>query len=99
MAHGVLARPGDRPGQRAARARGGPGRGAARAAGALVEVLADEAEQIPNGVPVVWHPDVGSDELRAATARPVLEVRAARADEALARWRRARDPRDERSTG
>ncbi|QJX01325.1 hypothetical protein FTUN_8969 [Frigoriglobus tundricola] len=53
---------------------------------ALVEVLADEVEQIPNGVPVVWHPEVTAAELRAVTDRPVLEIRAEGTDEALAAW-------------
>jgi hypothetical protein len=52
----------------------------------LVEVLADEAEQVPNGVPVVWHPAVTADLLRAATERRVVEICADRADEALAAW-------------
>ena len=53
---------------------------------ALVEVLADEAEQIPSGVPVVWHPEVTVAELQAVTDRPVLEIRAERTDDALAAW-------------
>lgn len=52
----------------------------------LVEVLADEVERIPNGVPVLWHPELSADDLRAVTDRRVVEIRANRAEEALRLW-------------
>ncbi len=53
----------------------------------LVEVLADEIERIPNGVPVLWHPDLSIAEVRAVTDRRVVEIRVDRVEEALALWR------------
>ena len=56
---------------------------------ALIELLAAEAAGIPNGVPAVWHPDVTADLVRAATDRPVVEVRAGDAAGAVAAWEAA----------
>ena len=53
---------------------------------AVVEVLADEVERIPNGVPVLWHPALTADEVRAATDRRVIEIRSNHAEEALRLW-------------
>lgn len=66
--------------------------GAARSArlAAVVEVLVDEAERVPGGVPVVWHPDLSADELAAATPYRVLEIRAESATAARAAWGRDR---------
>ena len=62
----------------------------------LVELIAAEAETIPGGVAVVWHPEATSELVRSATDRPVVEIRAERVEEAvdqLQRWRdSARDP-------
>jgi hypothetical protein len=57
----------------------------------LVEVLTDEVERIPNGVPVLWHPELTADELRTVTDRRVVEIRADRPEEALGAWA-AHDP-------
>jgi hypothetical protein len=50
----------------------------------LIELLADEADQISNGVPVVWHPGATAAMIRATTDRQVVEIRAGRAADALA---------------
>lgn len=55
---------------------------------ALIELLAAECEGLPGGVPVLWHPDLSADLVRAATDRRVIEVRAEDADEAAEVWRR-----------
>jgi hypothetical protein len=52
----------------------------------LVEVLADEVERIPNGIPVMWHPELTVAELRAVTNRQVVEIRADQTDGALEAW-------------
>lgn len=66
--------------------------GAARSArlAAVVEVLVDEAERVPGGVPVVWHPDLSAAELAAATPHRVFEIRAESATAARAEWGRDR---------
>lgn len=65
----------------------------ARAAplGSLIELLADEAARVPGGVPVVWHPHATRELVAAATDRPVVEVRAETADDALRAWDAARE--------
>jgi hypothetical protein len=55
----------------------------------LIELLAAEAEGMPGGVPVVWHPEATGELVRAATDRPVVEIRAVDAAEAVAAWDRA----------
>jgi hypothetical protein len=61
--------------------------------GALIDLLAEEAEHIPEGIPVLWHPEVTRDLIVAATTRPVLEVKANRVEEALEALSRERKVR------
>jgi hypothetical protein len=56
---------------------------------ALIDLLAVEAEGIPGGVPVLWHPDLTLGLVRAATARRVVEIRADDAAAAVAAWEAA----------
>ena len=53
---------------------------------ALIELLAAEAESIPGGIPVVWHPEIDRELVAAATSRQVVEIRAAGVAEAVAAW-------------
>lgn len=57
----------------------------------LVEVLADEVERIPNGVPVVWHPELTATELRGVTDRRVVEIRATVAEDAIRQLQQERE--------
>jgi hypothetical protein len=53
---------------------------------ALIELLAREAEAIPDGVPVIWHPEATRELVESATDRRIVEITAERADEALRLW-------------
>jgi hypothetical protein len=56
----------------------------------LIELLANEAERIPGGIPVVWHPDVTKELMLSATARPVIEIKSEDLDEILTTLGRSR---------
>jgi hypothetical protein len=53
-----------------------------------VKAVGEEAERV-GAVPCVWHDGITPEDLRRATDRTVVEVRAASAEEALSVWRDA----------
>ncbi|WP_020475848.1 glycosyltransferase family 25 protein [Zavarzinella formosa] len=54
-----------------------------------ITLIGMETESMPQGVPVIWHPDITPAMAAAATERRGGEIHAERADDALEQWRMA----------
>jgi len=53
----------------------------------IIKTLAEEAETIRDGLPVVWHPDLTPVMVKEVTERSVVVIEATSAEEALEQWR------------
>lgn len=58
---------------------------------AVIKILQSEAETIHNGVATIWHPDIETNLVNAATIARVIEIKSKSIREALEQWEEAKD--------
>ena len=55
---------------------------------AWINVVGSEAEKL-HSVPLIWHPDISTEDVCAATNRTVVEIEASTVEELNTKWKKA----------